>query len=83
MSFPAPVTKQLREKPVEQGQELEVLNREVIPVLKDVRTCLNALLQHFQAPPDLEGSRSDPEQALADLIARMDALQLLSDETTP
>jgi len=83
MSFPQPVTKQVREKPVEPGQELDVLNREVIPVLRDVRACLNLLLQHFQQPTDITGSRADPEQALAELLARMDALQLANDETTP
>lgn len=81
--IPEPVAKNVRELPVGEHDVLDVLNREIIPTLRAVREALNTLLVHFEdAPVDVTGSRADPEQALANALAALDSLGLLTDSST-
>ncbi len=80
--IPEPVKQNVRELAVGEKDVEHVLNREVIPTLRAVREALNALLLHLASPPEITGSRADPEQALAIALAALDTLGIIEDSTT-
>lgn len=73
--------KQISQRPLESGNELDMLNREWGPAIREMRTVLDAITSGTAV---ITGSRSgDPIGVLTQALAALSALGIITDSTTP